>query len=295
MAQAVPATPTQTLGLSYVDWPAIFAGAVLAAAIAFVFSTFGAAVGLSLASPFEGEGMSLTFSVIAVGIWVLWVSASSFMAGAYLTGRLRHRIPDATEHETDVRDGAHGLVVWAVGAVIGAVILGSGISTTAKVGSEVVGAAASAATAAGTAAAGEADGGELRYLVERLLRVPTDTSPATGDTEAVAGETQRILAANAGEEELDADDKAYLAELVARNTGLTTEEASTRVDQAFARLQEAEQSAREAAEAARKASVVAAFVLAAALLIGAAGAFWAASIGGRHRDKQTVVSWFVIR
>lgn len=38
-------------GVSFVDWSAVIAGGVLAAAIAFVLLTFGTAIGLSLTSP----------------------------------------------------------------------------------------------------------------------------------------------------------------------------------------------------------------------------------------------------
>jgi hypothetical protein len=53
-------------------------------------------------------------------------------------------------------------------------------------------------------------------------------------------------------------------------------------------LGEARQKAADAAEAARKSGIVAAFLTAAALLVGAIGAYWAAQKGGDHRDKGTV-------
>ena len=105
---------------SYVDWPAIFAGTVLASAISFVLLTFGSAIGLSMTSAYEGRGMTLFWFAIAAALWVLWVQISSFMAGGYLTGRMRRRHHDATEHESDIRDGSHGLVMWAVGVLLGA-------------------------------------------------------------------------------------------------------------------------------------------------------------------------------
>ena len=40
-------------GSSYVEWSAVFAGAVVASAISFVLLTAGAAIGLSLVSPYE--------------------------------------------------------------------------------------------------------------------------------------------------------------------------------------------------------------------------------------------------
>jgi len=114
---------------SYVDWPAIFAGTVLATAISFVLLTFGSALGLSLTSAYSGRGMSLAGFAIAAALWLLWVQISSFTAGGYLTGRLRRRKHDATEEESDIRDGSHGLVVWAVGILLGAMIALSGISS----------------------------------------------------------------------------------------------------------------------------------------------------------------------
>ncbi len=44
----------------------------------------------------------------------------------------------------------------------------------------------------------------------------------------------------------------------------------------------------EAAEAARRTAVLAAFLIAASLLVSAIGAFWAAQQGGNHRDKGTL-------
>ena len=91
---------SSALGIpAYVDWPAILAGALLSAAFAFVLVTFGSAIGLSVASPYSGEGWSRTGFVIATGLWTLWVIVSSLMAGGYLAGRMRRRIADVTDHE----------------------------------------------------------------------------------------------------------------------------------------------------------------------------------------------------
>ena len=76
---------------SFVDWPAIIAGAVLASAISFVLFAFGAALGLSLTSPYPREGVSATTFGIVLALWVLWVLVSSLAAGGYLAGRLRRR------------------------------------------------------------------------------------------------------------------------------------------------------------------------------------------------------------
>ena len=41
------------------------------------------------------RGALLDFPAAASGLWVIWVQISSFMAGAYLAGRLRRRLTDA--------------------------------------------------------------------------------------------------------------------------------------------------------------------------------------------------------
>ena len=80
---------------SFVEWPAILAGAVLAAAISFVLLTFGTSIGLSLTSPWPGSGMSAkTVAAIAV-FWVMIQQIGAFLAGGYVAGRMRARWTDA--------------------------------------------------------------------------------------------------------------------------------------------------------------------------------------------------------
>ena len=112
---------------SYVDWPAVIAGIVLASAISLVLLAFGSAIGLSFADFNASEDVNPVWIAIAAASWLLWVQISSFMAGGYLTGRLRRRFNDATEDESDIRDGAHGLLVWAGALVVGAIIAVGGI------------------------------------------------------------------------------------------------------------------------------------------------------------------------
>ena len=76
---------------------------------------------------------------------------------------------------------------------------------------------------------------------------------------------------------------------IAARTGLSTEEVQQRVDQAWTQVEELKASAAEAAERARRIAVVAAFITAASLLLGAVGAYYGAVMGGNHRDKQTVI------
>jgi hypothetical protein len=349
---------------SYVDWPAIIAGIVLASAISILFLTFGSAVGLSFADFDARPDVSPIWVAVAAAAWLLWVQISSFMAGGYLTGRLRKRHADATEDEVDIRDGSHGLLVWAGALVVGALLAVSGIGAAAT----AVGSAAATIT---TAAAEGADGpaGALdpnAYFVDMLFRAPpaepageataaeapaaapateapaaetpaapatteapaagteapaatttteapaatttttptttapapaaTTTSaaveparaPATAETQVVREEVGRIFARGAATDGVSADDRVYLAQLVAQNTRLSDEEASARVDQVLSAMDRAAEEAAEAAETARKTAVIAAFLTAASFLVSAVGAWWAAQMGGNHRDNNVV-------
>ena len=280
-AAPVPSGFTQ----SYVDWPAVVAGAVLATAISFVLMTFGAGIGLSVVSPEPGEGLAPVTVLVGVGLWVLWVTVSSFMAGGYLAGRLRRRVPDASEHEVEIRDGSHGLVVWALGVLLGAVLLVAGSYGGARIGTATIQAAAEATPE-------QTKQAMMASTVDALLRA--DGKPVA-NREATAGEIRRILDNRTDEGKLADGDQAYLVQVIANRTALTEAQATERVAAVTSNLSKAEKAAADAAEAARKLGIFVAFLLAASLLIGGAGAWWSAGVGGRHRDEQTVFAFFVAR
>lgn len=271
---------------SYVDWPAIIAGIVIAVAISLVLLSFGSAVGLSMVNFRAGPDVPLIWIAIAAGLWLLWVQISSFMAGAYVTGRLRKRHNDADEEESDIRDGVHGLLVWGGALVIGGIIAVGGISAAAN----AVGSAASTLTNAAATVADDAAGAldPNAYFVDTLFR--PSAAPAGGtaqDSTEVRAEAGRIIAQGAIAGSVSDPDRAYLAQVVAANTGLSAEEATTRVNDVLTAVDTAKAEAAAAAEAARKTGVLAAFLTAASLLVSAAGAFWAAQQGGNHRDNRT--------
>jgi hypothetical protein len=269
---------------SYVDWAAILAGSVVAASIFFVFNAFGAALGLSLSAPRLAEGSSAKGYAIAVGIWVLWVTISSFIAGGYLTGRLRRGLSEASAHETHVRDGVHGLVVWAIGIIIGGYLAGAAITGAATTSTEAVKGAASAVTTV----AGNSD--KLGYFADDLLR--SDAEP-TGNVEATRGQVTRILTRSATAGSLSQEDRDYLVRLTAARAGVPQAEAEKRADAVSARIRQMDEDIKKAALAARRLGILIAFLTAASLAAGAAGAWWGASIGGRHRDENADYAYLV--
>ena len=122
---------------SNVEWGAVLAGATIATAVGLILLGFGAALGLGFTSPYDGEGLSPAAFAIAAGLYLLWVQVMSFYFGGYVAGRLRARAPGASEHEVDVRDGLHGLLVWGVGVIAAAFIAFAGIGGAAATASSV--------------------------------------------------------------------------------------------------------------------------------------------------------------
>jgi len=281
---AVVATTTELDVPSSIDWAAVIAGAIVAAAISFVLLTFGTAIGLSITSPYPREGVSVTVFLIVLALWMIWVSLSSFFVGGYLTGRMRRRI-GLSPHEVEVRDGVHGLLVWALGTLMGALIATWMATGAAKTGTEAA-AASTTATSFTSAVSKAAD--PVGYLTDSLFR-PAPTAPSAAQPTAVRSdpraEAARIFARSATSGDVSADDQAYLAELVARDAGLSPADAKTRVDKVVADFRSAAQSARDAAEKARRFGLLLAFITAATLVVSAAGAWWAATRGGNHRDE----------
>lgn len=252
-------------GVSFVDWGAIIAGAVLAVTLSLVLLTFGSAVGLSASSFEPGQGVSLFWFGIASGIWFIWVAITSFGAGGYLAGRMRRRIGGASLDEIEVRDGAHGLLVWATGALFAAMLGATGMANAIGAVGQVGG------TAAQTAA--EAVGGDVSYIGNRLMQ-------GEGDTAAT------VLKRTLADGKIDAEDRDYLVNMVAQKTGQPPEQVQAQVDRAVAQTQELYQKALATAEQARVAAAIAAFVAAATLMASAATAYMAAMAGGDHRDRN---------
>jgi hypothetical protein len=273
-------------GASYVEWSAIFAGALLASAIIVLMTAFGSAIGLSLVSPYNGPSPSLFY--VALALWSTWITVSSFVAGGYVTGRLRRPIDGATPHEVHVRDGAHGLVVWAATVVIGAslatISLSSAVTTMSLSSAIKTGAdqAKSGAPAFSSSLAPVAD--SMGYESDALMR--NNGAPASGGAETSRQEVARILMKGAANGSLNADDRAYLARIVSAHDGLKQADAEKRVDAISDQIKTSADKERAATESLRKATIMLAFLTAASMVLGTAAAWWGAGVGGRHRDDN---------
>jgi hypothetical protein len=275
--------------VSGVSWPAVFAGAFVAAAFSLALVALGAGIGLVSVSPWSSSNLSVTTFTVLAAAWFIAVQLFSSGVGGYIAGRLRTRWAGVHNDEVYFRDTAHGLLVWAVGAVIAAALLASAASSAVSGAARLAGSATEAVGSATGQAAGQAastmGGDPTAYFSDMLWR---SDKPAQGDQAATA-EGGRIMARALYNGDLPAADKTYLAQLVAARTGLSQPDAEKRVADVFGQAQQAKQQAtdkaKEAADAARKTGVGVALWAFISLLVGAFSASYMATVGGRQRDE----------
>jgi hypothetical protein len=260
---------------SGVSWGAVIAGALVAAALSLALVALGTGVGLSAASPWANAGASASAIGWTAIIWLVLMQFIASSLGGYLAGRLRTKWVNVHTHEVYFRDTAHGFLVWAVGLVITAAFLTS--AATSMIG----GAARASATTAEASAMQPGGGLGLNgYFVDMFLRT-VSPSPAPVNS-SVRGEIGLILLHSLREGSMSPSDKSYLAQIVAAQTGLSEPEAERRVDGVYAQAQ-------QAVDTARKAVAHSMYWTFLALLVGAFCASFAATIGGKQRDRVVVI------
>jgi hypothetical protein len=279
-----PAAAAPLSTASGVAWPAIFAGAVGAAAISVMLLIFGAGLGLSSISPWPHDGVSVTTFTVLAAIWLVIVQWVSSAIGGYLAGRLRTKWNAVHTDEVFFRDTAHGFLAWGLATVFVAALLTLGSGTAVSTGAQLASDSAITATS-------------NNYYVNELFRqnVPANGVAATPDNGSavmvtglsdgqVRAQANTILAETAATGTVSQSDSAYLTQLVSGRTGLSPTDAQTRVNSVLAQQQADMTKAKQVADAARKASAKAAIFTFVSLLIGAFIASVAGAIGGRLRD-----------
>jgi hypothetical protein len=273
---------TEAAPTAAVSWPAIIAGGFVAAAFTLLLLALGAGLGFSVVSPWRGTpDITATKAATVAGIFMAVTAVMASALGGYISGRLRSRWLQTPLDEVYFRDTAHGLLSWAFATVMGAAFLAS----------------AATVVSAG-AAAGVSQGAVQRAdftdpLLDRLFRPDYAAltggtgQPAAGvfaagrDLAADRAVARRFLAGfrDGTRVDLAADDRQYLAQMVAARTGLPPAEAERRVAAV-------EAEARAAAETARRVAMQLAFWLVAAMFLGALAASLAALEGGAIRDGR---------
>jgi len=271
------ATPAIAPGLadsftSGVSWGAILAGAAAAAALSFILLILGMGLGLSTVSPYQYNATPVGSATVA---WIAFTQLAAAGIGGYMAGRLRVKWAGIHGDEVHFRDTAHGLLAWAVATLVTVGVLSGGLRA-------VLSGAIDAA--APTAAASMAGRGNT-YFADMLLRAPNGDSA----TDSQRSEVNRILLTDLSAGKISGEDRTYLAQLIARRTGLAEADAGQRVDLIYAQALQAANDVRARAEAARKAAARSALWMFVALLLGAFVAALCATFGGRNRDHARVL------
>ena len=254
-----------------IQWKAIIAGAVAAAALAFVLHAFAAAIGISASSAaptWRDASMAL---VLLSGLYLLLAAAASYAFGGYIAARAESRL-SARADVDEWNDGMHGLLTWALATLLTAVFALAAAQMAPRL-----------AAPSGSPSVSVAGENIIAFDLDRLFR--TEKKPDT-DMNYIRAEASRILLTASSRSGLQQDDRAYLIRLVAANTGASAGDAEKRVDTATA-------AAKENIARARRSATILAFMAAAAALIGAAAAWFAAIAGARHRDGLDAVPEFL--
>ena len=259
----------------YIAWGAVIAGAIAASALTFVLITFGAAIGLAIASPSATWRDTSVALALLSGLWLLLTAVASFALGGYLAGRLRTTWDTATAEEVEFRDGIHGILVWGLAIIIGATLAWGAVRAAAP--------QAASNTLAPTAATAEP---LLAFELDRLFRADRRAGEAVEPD--IRAQAARIITTCLGHADMAAEDRAYLVRMVMARTGLAQPDAERRVTEVIAQAQRAIRRARANA-------VILAFMAAASLLAGAAVAWFAAGFGGRHRDGEPLPAFWLNR
>jgi hypothetical protein len=210
------------------------------------------------------------------GIYLVLVACAAYGLGGYIVGRMRDRLPEGGATDREVRDGTHGLLVWAVGTLLTAAIIGFVVPATTR----LVGPSSGSAKASTSVAAENL----IAFDLDRLFR----GARATSEIDYPRAEAARILLTSTGHDGVSNDDRAYLVRRVSEVTGLPVAETQTRVNAII-------DSARQNIQRARHAAVLLAFFAGTAALIGAAVAWFTAELGGKRRDTGGIPMWGSVR
>eukprot|EP01030_Chromulinospumella_sphaerica_P003894 gene3894-3808_t len=288
-----PATDESST-VSGVSWGAIFAGAAAAAALSLILVLLGFGLGFSAVSPWANEGMSAKGLGISTIVWLAVTQIVASGAGGYIAGRLRVKWAYMHGDEVYFRDTAHGFLAWCVATLVTATLVAGSVSSIVRggvqAGAQVAGGAATAMTAAAGTAAANTDSDQYGYYIDSLFR---NDQPAALSDDAARGTVTRIFVRSLKDGQLAAEDRTYLAQLVAQRTNMTQADAERRVDEVYARTQkavaDAKLAAQQAADTAAKVAAMTTLWMFVALLAGAFFASLAATFGGRRRDAVVYV------
>jgi hypothetical protein len=265
IVEQAPIYPSAVPQPGYLAWTPAVAGALIATALSTILIAFGTAIGLGVASTAPTWRDASVALWLLSGLYLILVALISFGVGGYAAGRIRANTVTSDTADIEHRDGVHGLAAWAIAVVL-----------TVLITAFLAGATVSRAPSTRAAPSASAAEPLLSYELDRLLR-PVRRNPNT-ETAQERAEAGRILLTSSSHSGVAAEDRTYLLQLVGGIAGLTGPDAERRVDSVIA-------NAKTAIARSRRSAIIAAFSIAASILLGAVVAWFAAIEGGRNRDR----------
>ena len=263
--------PEGPTGRSFgVTWSAAIAGAVVAAALAFVLDSFGVAIGLGLSSASPTWRDTSFALVLLSGLYLLLAALAAYALGGYFAGRMRRPYGPAEDPEYD--DGMHGLLVWGLATLLSGLVAVTTVSFLQRAPGGVAGSSLATTSVPGERLIG--------FELDRLFR--GSERRTGGDLIYDRSEAARILLTTSSHSGMDPSDRASLAKLIAADTGAPAPDAERRVDEVASHV-------KQDINRARSSAVILAFMIGAATLLGAVAAWAAAITAGRHRDGREPV------
>src|SRR3954471_21150835 len=206
---SLPPGPASRPVFGRVQWVSVIAGAIAAAALAFVLHSVAVGIGLSIGSAAPSWRDASFALVLLSALYLVLTAFAAYGFGGYVAGLLREPTT-APADEVEFRDGMHGLLVWALATLLTAAFALATAQSLTRL----------AAPSGGPAGPATSVGGEniIAYDLDRLFRAADRRSDA--DLTYSRAEAARILLTTAGHNGLSDEDRAYLIRLVAARTGL---------------------------------------------------------------------------
>jgi hypothetical protein len=202
----------------YPEWAPIIAGAIAASALALVLHAFASAMGFSVSST-APTWRDASFALVALsGLYVFLAALASYGLGGYLAGLMGERL--TSRENADLRDGLHGLLVWALATLLTALIGLATVQSLTRLG----------APSGGQAGPSTSVGGEnlIAFDLDRLFRAERRSDT---DLEYPRAEAARILLTTSSHRGMQPEDRGYLVRLTSAMTGLAQPDAERRVDE----------------------------------------------------------------
>lgn len=274
-----------TAGRSRISWGAVFAATVVSLAVWLLLYAVGLAVGLTAVDPTESG--SLRAVGIGTGIWSVLAPLIALFVGGWVASR------ESTVLQR--MDAAlHGVVVWALSALLGVVLLGSLVTSLIGGAAGLVGDTAAAAGRAAGQADAEGIMQTLGLSSNDLLAPINERLEAQGRPPVEAAGVEAALRDAVGQAvrtgELSRQD---LVSALASNTALSQEDAqavAAQVEQQWQqRSSELAQAAQGAAAQAADVTAGTLWALAASLFLSLVAAVLGAVVGLSRRQRRVEV------